>query len=154
VAADEPISLKTYVDREFNFIRQAQEALTERFDAEIALHISAHEREHTMTNIAIGKAEQALDQRLGAMNAFRSQISDMIQRFPTNDEMLRLEASLVQRIDKLEETLKLRIERNEKSLNDIFNWRSNQMGKQAAIGMLVVVLSVVSIAIGIVSALN
>lgn len=49
------------------------------------IHEAAHEREHQMTNIALTKAEESMNQRLEGMNQFREQLNSQTQSFVTRD---------------------------------------------------------------------
>lgn len=49
------------------------------------IHEIAHEREHNMTNTALTKAEESMNQRLEGMNQFREQLNAQTQNFVTRE---------------------------------------------------------------------
>lgn len=63
-------------------------AITTALDAvnrERVLHNTSHDREHVLSTLAIGKAEQANDVRFASVNEFRGQLNDMIRTLASKD---------------------------------------------------------------------
>ena len=69
----------------------------------------AHQREHSLIQLAVDKANDALDRRLEGMNEFRAQLDRMGATLVTRDVLDVRLASVAQRLDKTDDSVEKRI---------------------------------------------
>lgn len=137
-ATDDTISLREYVDVSIKRVADAVNSLEARMIEINSLHNQAHAREHGMVELAVSKAEQAMSDKLEGMNQFRQQISDERTNYITRSEFQRFEEGLQKQLSEMKDLLGTHAV-----------WRSNLEGRIAGFGIVVTVLTIVSISIGL-----
>jgi len=135
---DDGITLREYVDLAVNRIADSVTSLESRMTEINTQHNQSHMREHGMTELAVQKAEQAMQERLAGMNEFRAQITDERGSYLTKAEFARFEEGSNKELDAIRSTLGLQ-----------GNQWSNLQGKMAAFGAILIVISMVSMMVAL-----
>ena len=137
-ATDDGITLREYVDLAVKRVADSVTSLESRMIEINAQHNQSHAREHQMVELAVSKAEQAMQERLAGMNEFRNQLSDERGTYLTKPEFSRFEEGINREMDTVRQ-----------SLNAQANQWSNLQGKMAAFGAILIVISLVSMMVAL-----
>ena len=76
----------------------------ESHEREHFAHVSAHDREHVMTGVAITTATGALDKRLEGMNEFRGTLRDQQSTFLRREQYEAQAGAMLERVINLEKS--------------------------------------------------
>jgi hypothetical protein len=83
------------------------------------------EQHFALNQLAIDKAEMGVDKRLEGMNEFRAQQADVIAKFATNE-----------RLNEIIRAIELKADLQDKTLDDLNQWKANIQGRMAVIIIL------------------
>jgi hypothetical protein len=143
--------------REHKLLAAAGAAIVLSHQREHSAHAEAHAREHSLNEIALGKASVANDARFHDLNEFRETLRDQADKLASQESMdaMRVEidrrfAEATKRTDERFESNRQRIEVLEKG--DV-KAEGKGLGQSATVAWIVTGLTVLSVVIGIILSL-